>query len=46
MNGIVLSVEPHFELVDARDKPRKQRNDSYSDPIGDNNTWRVFAKNR
>ena len=46
VNGIVLSVEPHFELVDARDKPRKQRNDSYSDPIGDNNTWRVFAKNR
>ena len=46
VNGIVLSVEPHFELVDARDKPRKQRNDSYSDPIGDNNTWRVFGKNR
>ena len=46
VNGIVLSVEPHFELVDARDKPRKQRNDSYSDPLADNNTWRVFGKNR
>ena len=46
MNGIVLSTEPHFELVDARDKPRKQRNDSYSDPLADNNTWKVFGKYR
>lgn len=46
VNGIVLSTEIHFELVDARDKPRKQRNDSYSDPLADNNTWRVFGKNR
>lgn len=46
VNGIVLSVEPHFKLVDARDKPRKQRNDSYSDPIADNGTWKIFAKNR
>ncbi len=46
VNGIVLSTETHFELVDARDKPRKQRNDSYSDPLADNNTWRVFGKNR
>jgi len=46
VNGIVLSTEPHFELVDARDKPRKQRNDSYSDPLADNNTWKVFGKYR
>lgn len=46
VNGIVLSTESHFELVDARDKLRKQRNDSYSDPLADNNTWRVFGKNR
>lgn len=46
INGIVLSTETDFKLVDARDKPRKQRNDSYSDPIADNGTWRVFAKNR
>lgn len=46
VNGIVLSTEIHFELVDARDKPRKQRNDSFSDPLADNNTWRVFGKNR
>ena len=32
VNGIVLSTEAHFELVDARDKPRKQRSDSYHDP--------------
>lgn len=46
VNGIVLSTEPHFELVDARDKPRKQRNDSYSDPLADNGTWKIFGKYR
>lgn len=46
VNGIVLSTEPHFELVDARDKPRKQRNDSYSDPLADNATWKIFGKYR
>ena len=46
VNGIILSVEPHFKLVDARDKPRKQRSDSYSDPLADNNTWKVFGKYR
>lgn len=46
VNGIVLSAEPHFELVDARDKPRKQRNDSYSDPLADNDTWKIFGKYR
>ena len=46
MNGMILSVEPHFQLVDARDKPRKQRNDSYSDPIADNGTWKIFGKYR
>ncbi|MCH7315375.1 hypothetical protein [Acinetobacter sp. ANC 3882] len=46
MNGMILSVEPHFKLVDARDKPRKQRNDRYSDPIADNGTWKIFGKYR
>lgn len=46
MNGIILSVEPNFKLVDARDKPRKQRNDSYSDPIANNGVWKVFGKYR
>lgn len=46
MNGIILSVEPDFKLVDARDKPRKQRNDSYSDPIANNGVWKVFGKYR
>jgi len=45
-NGIVLGVEPHFKLVDARDKPRKQRSDSYSDPLADNGVWKVFGKYR
>ena len=46
VNGIVLGVEPHFKLVDARDKPRKQRSDSYSDPLADNGVWKVFGKYR
>ena len=46
MNGMILSVEPDFQLVDARDKPRKQRNDSYSDPIADNGVWKIFGKYR
>ena len=46
VNGIVLSTESHFELVDARDKPRKQRNDRYSDPLADNGTWKIFGKYR
>ena len=46
VNGIVLSTEAHFELVDARDKPRKQRSDSYNDPLADNNMWKVYGKYR
>lgn len=46
VNGIVLSVENEFKLVDARDKPRKVRSDSYSDPLADNNTWKIFGKYR
>ena len=46
VNGIVLSVEQNFELVDARDKPRKQRSDSYNDPLADNNIWKVYGKYR
>lgn len=46
VNGLILSTENDFELVDAREKPRKQRNDSYSDPLADNEVWKVFGKYR
>ena len=46
VNGIVLCVEDDFKLIDARDKARKQRSDSYNDPLADNNTWKVFGKYR
>ncbi|WOE32358.1 MULTISPECIES: hypothetical protein [unclassified Acinetobacter] len=46
VNGIVLSVEDDFKLIDARDKPRKQRNDRYCDPLADNQTWKIFGKYR
>nr|WP_174506241.1 hypothetical protein [Acinetobacter sp. Marseille-Q1620] len=46
VNGLVLSTETYFKLIDARDKPRKQRNDSYSDPLADNGVWKVYGKYR
>ena len=46
VNGIVLSTVPDFVLVDAREKPRKQRSDSYKDPLADNQTWKVYGKHR
>ncbi|WP_092747669.1 hypothetical protein [Acinetobacter boissieri] len=46
VNGIVLGVGSTFKLIDARDKPRKQRSDSYKDPLADNGTWTVFGKYR
>ena len=46
LNGIVLSTEPHFKLIDAREKPRKQRSDSYQDALADNGTWKIFGKIR
>jgi hypothetical protein len=46
VNGLVLGTEKDFELVDAREKPRKQRNDSYADPLADNQVWKVFGKYR
>ncbi|MBJ9985311.1 hypothetical protein IAE19_07615 [Acinetobacter sp. S40] len=46
VNGIILGVELDFKLIDAREKPRKQRSDSYHDPIADNGVWKIFGKNR
>lgn len=45
-NGIVLSTESDFQLIDARDKPRKQRNDAYNDALADNNTWKIYGRCR
>ena len=35
-----------FLVLDAREKPRKQRSDSYSNPLADNGVWKVFGKYR
>lgn len=43
VNGVVLGTEEHFELIDARNKPRKKRNDSLSNLLADNGTWKVFG---
>lgn len=45
-NGLLLGVKPEFTFKDSRGKDRKQRSDSYKDPIASNDVWKVYAKNR
>lgn len=45
-NGLLLGVKPEFTFTDSRGKDRKQRSDSYKDPIASNEIWKVFAKYR
>lgn len=42
--GLVLTTTAHFEILDSREKPRKQRSDAYRDPLGSNSTWTVFGR--
>lgn len=43
--GLIVHALEGFEVVDSRQKPRKRRNDAYTNPIADNGVWRVFVKN-
>lgn len=45
-HGLLVGVEEGFEIVDNRGKLRKERNDSFKDPIGFNEDWKVFGKYR
>lgn len=44
--GLVMAVLDGFEVVDSRSKPRKQRNDSYQDPLAHNSTWTVYGRDQ
>lgn len=42
--GLVLTTRKDFDILDSREKPRKQRSDAYRDPLGYNGTWTVFGR--
>jgi hypothetical protein len=42
--GLILATTADFEILDSREKPRKQRSDAYRDPLGVNSTWTVFGR--
>lgn len=42
--GLIMAVLPHFEIIDSRQKPRKQRSDAYQDPLGHNEVWTIFGR--
>ena len=42
--GLVLTTLKDFDILDSREKPRKQRSDAYQDPLGYNGTWTVFGR--
>ncbi len=42
--GLIVHALPDFKIVDSRQKPRKRRNDAYTNPLADNGVWKVFLK--
>lgn len=42
--GLIIARQPHFEIVDSRQKPRKQRSDAYRDPLAQNAVWTIFGR--
>lgn len=42
--GLIIHTLADFHIVDNRQKPRKRRNDAYSNPIADNDVWKVYIK--
>jgi len=42
--GLVLTTLKDFDILDSREKPRKQRSDAYQNPLGYNGTWTVFGR--
>lgn len=45
-HGLLLGVEPGFSILDNRGKVRKERNDTFKDPLAANEDWKVFGKYR
>ena len=42
--GLIVHALPDFKIVDSRQTPRKRRNDAYSNPLADNNVWKIYKK--
>ncbi|PNK61406.1 hypothetical protein [Psychrobacter sp. FDAARGOS_221] len=42
--GLIVHALPDFKIVDSRQKPRKRRNDAYTNPLADNGVWKVYKK--
>lgn len=45
-NGLLIGCIDGFELYDHRWKVRKERNDAFSDPIAQNQIWKVYGRYR
>ena len=42
--GLIVHALPDFKIVDSRQTPRKRRNDAYSNPLANNDVWRIYEK--
>lgn len=42
--GLIVHALPDFKIVDSRQTPRKRRNDAYSNPLANNDIWKIYQK--
>lgn len=42
--GLIVHALPDFKIVDSRQTPRKRRNDAYSNPLANNDVWKIYQK--
>ncbi len=42
--GLIVHALSDFKIVDSRQTPRKRRNDAYSNPLADNDVWKIYRK--
>lgn len=42
--GLIVHALPEFKIVDSRQTPRKRRNDAYSNPLANNDVWKIYQK--
>lgn len=46
VNQLLVGTTAEFKLIDNRGKERKERSDSFKDPLADNGVWKVYGKYR
>ncbi len=42
--GLIVHALADFKIVDSRQTPRKRRNDAYSNPLANNDIWKIYQK--